>query len=285
MAGLTQDRVAPKRDGRIVIIPMGGGKKVFAGSLVQLSAGGYAQPGAPGAGQVTAGCAEEQIDNTAGADGALSIKVDRGVFRFDNDGTITLAHKGMKCFVLDDHTVTLTNGDAGLGAGAQYSECGPIVDVDADGVWVELGRPMATPTLDDMQDGQVLIGQKAAMPSPKTLSGDVTVDKNGAMTIGAGKIDNGRLAAAAVDGTKIDETKSLRIKLATSQDASGGAKADACVGLKIGDKVLSVIDLSDLTDVTADFEATITVADQIQQLMGAAPAAAKVCQVTVIAKS
>lgn len=46
---------------------------------------------------------------------------------------------------------------------------------------------------------------------------------------------------------------------------NNGAGAIAATGLAVGDLVLRVINHTDLTDVAASFETTITVADQIQQ--------------------
>lgn len=48
---------------------------------------------------------------------------------------------------------------------------------------------------------------------------------------------------------------------------TGAAAAGACTltGAKVGDKVVGIINLTDGTVDTSDFEGTITVADQIQQ--------------------
>ena len=48
-------------------------------------------------------------------------------------------------------------------------------------------------------------------------------------------------------------------------DASGGATHITATGVKVGDKVVMVADVTDHISAAADFEATITVADQIQQ--------------------
>ncbi len=45
-------------------------------------------------------------------------------------------------------------------------------------------------------DGQLLLGQSAADPAWKSSSGDVTIDKNGVTTIGAGKVTQAMLAAS-----------------------------------------------------------------------------------------
>jgi hypothetical protein len=85
------------------------------------------------------GRAHQQVDNTAGADGAVNCGVHPGIFRFDSAGggdTITAAKIGLNCYVVDDHTVGLTSG------GNTRSIAGKICDVDAQGVWVAIGLPV-----------------------------------------------------------------------------------------------------------------------------------------------
>ena len=66
-------------------------------------------------------------------------------------------------------------------------------------------------------------------------------------------------------------------------DASGGATHIAAVGVKIGDTVVMVADVTDHSSVAADFEAVVTVADQIQQ--SAVNLSAKTLVILVIAQS
>lgn len=66
-------------------------------------------------------------------------------------------------------------------------------------------------------------------------------------------------------------------------DASGGATHIAAVGVKVGDSVVMVANTTDHTNVAADFEATVTVADQIQQ--SAVNLSAKTLVILVIAQS
>lgn len=64
---------------------------------------------------------------------------------------------------------------------------------------------------------------------------------------------------------KTPMTGSLITKVVTGADASSAAQAVTATGLKVGDVVYAVVNITDLTDASASFESTITVADQIQQ--------------------
>lgn len=54
----------------------------------------------------------------------------------------------------------------------------------------------------------------------------------------------------------------IRTKVLTGRNGAGAVTA---AGLSVGDKVVGAVNLTDGTDASADFEATITVAGQIQQ--------------------
>lgn len=131
MTALAADRNTPQRDGDFLNDPVAANAKIYAGSLVVLNATGYAAPGTLAAGLIARGRADEQVDNTGGADGAVNVDVRAGVFSFANAGDITRAHIGDDAYIDDDQTVTaVTTG---------RSVAGRIVDVDSDGVWVKVG--------------------------------------------------------------------------------------------------------------------------------------------------
>lgn len=136
MTALTADRDTSRRENILRNFPVKGATRLFAGSLVCLDATGFAVKGAVSTTLKAVGRAEEQVDNTAGADGALRVQVASGVFRFANSAAadlITLADVDAACFIVDDQTVAKTNGTA------TRSQAGIIRDVDAGGVWVEVG--------------------------------------------------------------------------------------------------------------------------------------------------
>lgn len=133
----TKNGMPPERDGIGFKDPVKQDAVIYEGALVVLDASGDAMPGAliAAGATVTRGVAFEGKDNTGGADGAISIAVRRGTFRFKNSASadlITRAHIGDTCYVVDDETVALTNGtNTRIAAGT-------IRDVDAAGVWVEI---------------------------------------------------------------------------------------------------------------------------------------------------
>lgn len=133
MAALTQDRHTLRRDGDQVEPPVATNTKIFGGAIVAINAGGFATKGATSTTLKVVGVAEDRADNTGGADGAIRVKVRKGVFQFANSASgdqITLADVGSDCYMVDDQTVAKTNGSN------TRSIAGKVVDVDVDGVWV-----------------------------------------------------------------------------------------------------------------------------------------------------
>lgn len=131
---LTQDRNTLTTEGKLINVPVAAGVKIFAGALVAASATGYAQPGGVATTLTYLGRAEQYADNTGGAAGAISVQVRRKqAFYWANSGTdpVTQASVGKPCYIVDDQTVSATNG-----ANTQ-SAAGTVLSVDANGVWVE----------------------------------------------------------------------------------------------------------------------------------------------------
>lgn len=136
MASLTQDRNTPRAEGDVQSYPVLAAMKIFAGALVVLEAAGYARPGIAATGLVTVGRAEKYVDNSGGANGALTVDVHSGVFRFENSAAadlITAAEIGDDCYIVDDQTVAKTDGTG------SRSVAGKVVQVDTQGVWVKIG--------------------------------------------------------------------------------------------------------------------------------------------------
>lgn len=91
------------------MLPVKGNTKIYEGSLVVLDATGYAVPGSTATGLKAAGRAEEFVDNTGGADGARTVRVRRGVFKWNNDDAEPVTEQDyMKdCYIKDGETVTM----------------------------------------------------------------------------------------------------------------------------------------------------------------------------------
>lgn len=135
MVALTKDRNTVRRDGALHADPVAAGTRIYAGALVCLNASGYAVPGSTATTLKARGVALEQVDNSGGAAGALTVPVRRGVFKFANSTAtdeITIADIGVNCYIVDDQTVARTNGSS------TRSVAGRIDGVDTDGVWVEI---------------------------------------------------------------------------------------------------------------------------------------------------
>ncbi len=137
MTALTADRNTPAREGGMIDRPVAASTLIWAGALVCQSATGFAVPGSTATGLVVLGRAEERVDNSLGADGDLTIRIKRGVFRFVNSAAadeITGTEIGSPAWIVDDQTVAKTNGTN------TRSLAGTVDDVDAQGVWVDTRR-------------------------------------------------------------------------------------------------------------------------------------------------
>lgn len=131
MAALTAERVTPIKDRYRCVSLKVAAVKILQGAMVALNAAGFAKPAANVAGEIVIGRAEETVDNTTGAAGDKSIRVNKGVHKWNNSGTsaVVQATVGKTCMVEDDNTVAAT---------ASNSVAAGIVDeIDPDGgIWV-----------------------------------------------------------------------------------------------------------------------------------------------------
>jgi len=135
MVALTKDRKTQRREGVSNNDPVAASVKIYYGSIVVLNATGYLAPGSTATGLQARGVAQEQVDNSAGADGDKTLDSEPGIHYFANDGTdtITRAHIGGTAYIVDDQTVASTDGTG------TRSAAGEIKDVDSGGVWVQVG--------------------------------------------------------------------------------------------------------------------------------------------------
>ena len=136
MTALSADRNTPRAEGDVQSYPVLTGVKCWAGGIAVLDSSGWCKPAVTATGLVVAGPLDEQVDNTLGSSGDVSVKVRPGTFRFANSAAadeITKAEIGDNCYLVDDQTVAKTSGSS------TRSVAGKIVQVDTLGVWVELG--------------------------------------------------------------------------------------------------------------------------------------------------
>lgn len=131
---LTADRNTPFKAAMAIPVPVAAGAVIHAGALVAANATGYAVPGSTATTLTYIGRAESAIDNAAGADGAKTLVVGRNTaFKWKNSAgdPVTQAELCKTVYIVDDETVAKTNG-----AGTR-SAAGKVVQLEADGVWVE----------------------------------------------------------------------------------------------------------------------------------------------------
>ncbi|WP_323780137.1 hypothetical protein [Thalassovita sp.] len=139
MTALTADRNTPRYEGDIRQGGVAASTKIFGGAIVMRNAAGYLTKGQTATGLVGVGRAEEQVDNSAGANGALNIDYRPGSHRYANSAStdeITAADIGAKCYAVDDQTVAKTDGTS------TRSPAGIVDDVDALGVWVRFDEAL-----------------------------------------------------------------------------------------------------------------------------------------------
>lgn len=106
---LAADTLLVQQEGNLVLFPMAA-QKIYQGALVVISAAGYASNAVVEAGSQFAGIAYEQKDNSAGAAGAKSIRVEtEGVFELPI-AAATIADVGSKVYASANDIVTLTEG-------------------------------------------------------------------------------------------------------------------------------------------------------------------------------
>lgn len=133
MTALTADRNTPQALGTRRVGQVAASTEIFVGAMVMRNAAGFLVEGQTATGLIGAGVAQEHIDNSAGANGDLSVNFDTEIWRFANSAggdEITDADIGALAYAVDDQTVAKTDGTA------SRSPAGVIDSVDAQGVWV-----------------------------------------------------------------------------------------------------------------------------------------------------
>lgn len=124
----TQDRNTPRRENVMRADPAAA--VIFAGTLYTLNAAGQASPAKAADTKPVRAVAQAYAAASEQVNGRI------GCFRFENGAAaaaITKAEIGANAFVVDDITVGKTG----------TSLVGVVVDVDADGVWVDVGTSAA----------------------------------------------------------------------------------------------------------------------------------------------
>lgn len=144
MAALTAPRNTPRLGEQIRVYDreVKAATKLWKGSLVGITAGGYLVPMAATSTLRAAGRCPKTIDNTSGADGAVRAAYEEGVFLWDNSSSgdlITIADIGNNVYAVDDHTVAKTDNSAARPV------AGKVRDIAPNGqVWVQTSLAQRT---------------------------------------------------------------------------------------------------------------------------------------------
>lgn len=145
MSAASSEINTPERPGSVTRYPIAAATVIFAGIIAGLNSSGFLVPASDAAGIRVMGRAEQTVDNSAGAAGDLSADVKEGVFKWNNSGSAAVDpdDRGKIAYVEDDNTVAETGGTHKVKAGR-------IVDVEADGVWIDTrsGQAALVPVAD-----------------------------------------------------------------------------------------------------------------------------------------
>ncbi|MBM9605963.1 hypothetical protein [Desulfopila inferna] len=131
---LTEDRMTGHQDSELLSSGVAASTKIFGGGLTAVNAAGYALPAADAAGLKVVGISEEQVDNTAGANGAKNVLTRRKKsfwLKNSSGNPVTIAHLQTDVYVEDDETVSSSGGVNNIVAG----KC---LAVSSRGVLVEI---------------------------------------------------------------------------------------------------------------------------------------------------
>jgi len=134
MTVLSEDKQIEYREGVELEFEMAASEKVFGGALACVNAAGYCLEGSDTAGLIFQGWATEQVDNSDGSNGDLSIVLRRrGLFKVILDTVITIANVGDNVFLVDDQTVDLA------GNCTHDIFCGIIAGyIDTTHAWIDI---------------------------------------------------------------------------------------------------------------------------------------------------
>lgn len=158
------------RPGDIVNLPLAADTVIYAGTLVARDANGRAVPASDTAGLRVVGRAEQTVDNTGGAAGALSIDIRLGCYKFTNSATnaVDADDIGKMAVVEDDQTVAETSTNKVC--------AGRIMGVESDGVWVDTRHafygPKSMPALTSTNGTMAAAADDAATKAEGEKIGD-----------------------------------------------------------------------------------------------------------------
>ncbi len=157
MSALTTPRTGASRLIFRAKRPLAADAKVFKGAtalaILSGTSKGFYEQGKSSAIGIVKGRFLQTVDNTGGADGAKMAEIDfsfsspagRKVYLLDNDtgSAVDETDREGGCYVLDDHTVSMTVSTA---------EAGVVYDVTDEGVWVEMAAGAGAESASGLSD-------------------------------------------------------------------------------------------------------------------------------------
>ena len=112
MAALSASKNRYSKKGNIVAFPMVASDIIYRGSFVMINSSGYAAPAATGAGSRGAGFAMDEVDNSSGSAGDLSVRVEVQDHHYiDGMSGLTQADIGKTVYASTDNDFSLTQGN------------------------------------------------------------------------------------------------------------------------------------------------------------------------------
>ncbi|WP_053091656.1 MULTISPECIES: hypothetical protein [Serratia] len=175
MTATLVDRNTPYRDGELTPVPLAAGEIIPAGVIVCINTDGYAVNGKEAPDLLYAGRSEDAVDNSAGQDGDLYILVRmRKAFLWENDGTVTQASLGRRVFILDNQTVSASDG--GGAPAVLMAEPGQAGGEQTDG---NTGDGNEQQTAQDKKTGKAKTAELADVP----VSEDAAATRSKAGTV------------------------------------------------------------------------------------------------------
>lgn len=117
------DRNTPMRNGDFLVLTPAPDVKIYTGTMVAINSSGEVVPASDTANLKVLGRAENYSEGE-------DVKIRKGVFAYNNDGSIGKTKIGADCFVVDSITV---------GAATTNSiKAGTIFTVEGNQVWVKI---------------------------------------------------------------------------------------------------------------------------------------------------
>ncbi len=115
---VTANQIVKKQDGSIRSYPVAASTKIYQGTLVFLTASGYADDDTATGVNGFLGIAKEYVDNSSGSAGDLSVEVyTEGDFELVGGGTYTQANVGDIVYAEDNYTIGVAISSASVPIG------------------------------------------------------------------------------------------------------------------------------------------------------------------------